>query len=422
MLVASKVIFLDKACLNMLKNISRGGLGAILLSEHFTSHFRARIPQNSHCKHVADQPYMKERVFNFSAGPATLPLPVMQRVREEFLDYRGLGASIIEISHRSKEFEELLAEALTLLRELLEAPPDYEVMFLHGGAQMQFAAVPLNLIDFSPKRKAQYVESDLFAERAVHEARLFGKIEVIASSKAERHSHLPVLDWEAAEDSESSYMHFTGNNTVAGTQWKELPRLRHIPLVVDMTSELLSRRIDVSSFGLIYAGTQKNMGPAGLAAVIIHKDLLERALPQTPSLLNYTRVSRDGSLTNTANTFAIYVVSLVLHWIKDSGGIEEMEKMNIRKSSMIYQTLDSCEGFYQPHALPADRSAMNVTFFLNDPSLNECFLQEAGQRGLYSLKGHAVMGGMRASLYNAMPLAGAEKLAEFLVDFAKQFA
>ncbi len=361
---------------------------------------------------------MTHRVYNFGAGPATLPLPVLQRIQEELLDFQGIGASIIEISHRTPQFEALLNECKELLVELMDIPPNYRVVFAHGGGQMQYAMVPLNLIARKPARKALYARTGLFAGRAIEEARKYGEIVVVADSEPTGFDHIPDID-PAGLDRDASYLYIVTNNTVQGTQWKEFPETDGIPLVGDATSEILSRPIDVARFGLLYAGAQKNLGPAGLAAVIVREDLLNCALPETPSLLDYSRLVRDNSLTNTANVFAIYVTNLVLHWVKDAGGPAAMQAQNEKKAAVLYDVLDR-SGFYRPHARKEHRSTMNVTFSLPGADLLERFVSEAASQGLYKIKGHPTRGGVRVSLYNAMTPDGVQAMAAFMEEFERR--
>ena len=365
---------------------------------------------------------MTERAFNFSAGPAMLPLPVLQRVREELLDYQGLGASIIEISHFSEAFTSLMHETEQLLVELLEVPSNYRIAFAHGGATMQFSMVPLNLIARKPARKALYVETGHFSKSAIAEAGRYGTIEAPLSTREDDFRSIPSLEEveTAARDSGASYLHITTNNTMKGTRWSEFPSLGELPLVGDATSEILSRPIDISRFGVLYAGAQKNMGPSGVSVAIVREDLLGHALPLTPKMLNYTQLARDHSLTNTANTFAIYVINLVLHWVKTSGGVKEMERQNEEKAGLIYAALDRHAGFYTPHSRPECRSTMNVVFRLQDEALDERFAREANAEGLYATRGHRLMGGIRASIYNGMPSEGASSLAGFIDEFARR--
>lgn len=362
---------------------------------------------------------MAKRVFNFTAGPAQLPLSVMQRVQEEFLDYQGLGASIIEISHRTPEFEALLKETEMLFRELMHIPDNYKVVFCHGGGQMQFSMVPLNLIGLKPAKKALYVASGNFSERAAEEAEKYGTVKTIASSADTKYDRIPTLDPKAI-DADASYLHITTNNTIFGTRWPTFPNTNGVPLVGDATSEILSREIDIKQFGLLYAGAQKNVAPSGLAVVIVRDDMLNHVHPQTPKMLNYTQLAKDGSLTNTVNTFAIYVANLVLHWLKNEGGVAAIEKVNQKKAARVYDVIDRSGGFYKAHAQKEFRSIMNVTFDFATPQLLDKFLKESDAAGLYHLKGHAKRGGVRASLYNAMPMEGANALATFMEEFQRK--
>ncbi|MBI3993919.1 MAG: 3-phosphoserine/phosphohydroxythreonine transaminase [Candidatus Lambdaproteobacteria bacterium] len=361
---------------------------------------------------------MTRRVYNFGPGPATLPLPVMERARDEFLDFQGLGASIIEISHRSKEFEALLDQTDALLRELMEIPQDYAILYAHGGGQMQFSMVPMNLMRYRPARKALYVETGEFSKRAIEEARRYGTVDVVASSRGTRFDRIPELD-PARIDPAASYLHITTNNTICGTQWRDVPAAGDVPLVGDATSEILSRRIDVRRFGVLYAGAQKNLGPAGLAVVIVRRSLLGHELPETPKLLTYKVLADDHSLTNTTNTFSVYMSKLVLEWLKTQGGVPAIEVRNQRKAATLYAILDA-SSFYRGHAHTPDRSIMNVTFNLPTPELEARFLREAEAQGLYALKGHRALGGVRASLYNAMSEDGVAALADFMRTFEQR--
>lgn len=360
---------------------------------------------------------MTHRVYNFGAGPAMLPLPVMERIRDEFLDYRGMGASVIEISHRSREFQALQDQAKALLRELAGIPDDYRILFVHGGARMQFAALPLNLAARSATRTCLYAETGNFSQLAIKDAQPFADVRVIASGAADRFRRIPVLD-PAALDPAAAYLHITSNNTVCGTRWHEFPATGSVPLLADQTSEILSRVIDYRKFGVIYAGLQKNLGPSGMAVVIVRADLLGQADPQTPLLLNYTQLDKDDSLTNTTNTFAVYVVNCMLEWLKEQGGVAAMERRNETKAATLYRVLDG-SGFYRGFADPACRSIMNVTFHLPTPELEKQFLEKALAAGLYALEGHRAVGGIRASIYNPMPLAGVEALAGFMSEFER---
>jgi phosphoserine aminotransferase len=356
-----------------------------------------------------------KRVYNFGAGPAMLPLDVLEKVQAEFLDYRNLGASIIEISHRSKEFEEVINRCDELVTELANVPSNYKILYVHGGAQMQFSAVPLNLINRTPAQKASFVLTGTWAEKASKEAARYGTAVDIASSADKNFSYIPDYDVSML-DEDSSYLHIVSNNTLFGTRWHKFPDTGAIPLVADMTSEFMSRKIDISKFGIIFAGLQKNLGPAGLALVIIREDLLEHAQLHTPALLNYKTYAKEHSLANTTNTFAIYMMSLVLEWLKQEGGVEELERRNEAKAKILYNAIDSSD-FYLGAAHPDHRSTMNVTFNLSRDELLESFLEQAEARGLYALKGHRVVGGARASIYNAMPVAGCQALADFMAEF-----
>lgn len=357
------------------------------------------------------------RVYNFGAGPAMLPTPVMERAQKEFLNFANLGAGLIEISHRSKEFEAVVDASDSLLIELAGIPANYKILYVHGGAQMQFSAIPMNLINRLPAKKAAYIESGNFAKLAAKEAARYGTIVTAASSADNNYDRIPEFDTSKLA-SDTSYVHITSNNTLYGTRWNKFPDTGAIPLVADMTSELMSRKIDIAKFGVIYAGLQKNLGPAGLACVIIRDDLLDYALPETPNLLNYKTYAEQHSLANTNNTFAIYMMKLVLEWLKDEGGVTAIEKQNEAKAKLLYDVIDS-SGFYVGVSHPAHRSTMNVTFNLANNDLLDEFLKGADARGLYALKGHRAVGGARASIYNAMPVAGCQALADYMQEFAK---
>lgn len=359
-----------------------------------------------------------KRVYNFGAGPAMLPTSVMERARDEFLDYQGMGASVIEISHRSKEFEALLAHTDELFREISGLPEEFEILYVHGSAQMQFAAVPFNLLDLNPAHKAAYIESGNFAMLARKEASRFGNITVAASSENTNFDRIPDFN-PTLLDEDTSYVHLTSNNTIFGTRWHSFPDTGHIPLVADMTSELLSRKLDFNKFGLIFAGLQKNLGPSGMATALIRKDLLGKALPTTPSLLNYAVYAKNHSMPNTINTFAVYMMNLVLQWLKEQGGLSAIEALNTTKATLIYDVIDNND-FYIGSAHKDHRSHMNVTFNLANSDLDQKFLDEALTHDLYALKGHRMVGGIRASIYNAMPLEGCQTLADFMQDFARK--
>jgi phosphoserine aminotransferase len=360
---------------------------------------------------------IKERVYNFSPGPAMLPEPVMLQIRDEFLNFTGLGASVIEISHRSKEFDAVAEAAVSLFRELTSLPDNYSVLFVHGGGRMQFSAVPMNLIGRSPSKKALYVETDVFSSNAIQDAGPYGEIKVIASSKATKFDHIPDIT-PAMIEQDGAYLHITTNNTVYGTRWNQLPQAGSVPLIGDSTSEILSRVIDYSRFGIIYAGMQKNLGPSGTAIVVIRKDLLGAALPYTPPLLNYATVDKNQSMLNTPSTFNIYVANFVLEWIKKEGGLKEIERRNDHKAKLLYDCLDASK-FYKALAKPEHRSTMNVTFLLPAEELTDQFVKKANNERLYALKGYRSVGGIRASLYNAMPVEGVEALVAFMKEFER---
>ena len=361
---------------------------------------------------------MTDRVYNFGAGPAMLPTEVLEQVRDEFLDYRGLGASIIEISHRSMVFDEVIDGADALIRELSGLPDNYKILYVAGGARMQFSGIPMNLMNRLPARKALYFETGNFAQQARIEACRYGDVRVIASSEGNRFDRIPDIDPGLVEQ-DASYAHLTSNNTLYGTQWKEFPDTGSVPLVVDATSDIFSRVRDFSQLGAVYAGFQKNLGPSGIALVLIRDDLLGHAMPETPSLLNYEQHAETHSMANTINTFAVYVLRLVLEWMKAQGGIAVLEARNEAKARVLYEMLDSSD-FYRGIAHPEHRSVMNVTFNLPSAELLAQFLEEASKAGLYALKGHSHVGGARASIYNPMPLEGVQALAEFMRQFERR--
>ncbi len=344
-----------------------------------------------------------------------LPVPVMERIQKEWFDFQGLGVSVIEVSHRAKQFEKVLVDAQERFRQLTNLPDNYKILFVHGGARMQFSALPMNLAGRSSSNKCLYVETGNFAKLAHKDAKPFGDIRVIASSADTNYDRIPVVTPEMI-DQDAAYLHVTGNNTLYGSRWQTFPETGNVPLIVDQTSEMLSRVLDLSKFGCVYAGLQKNLGPAGTAIVVIREDLLEYASSQTPTLLNYKDCAADNSLTNTANTFAIYVTGLVLEWLQEQGGIAAIEKVNEQKARILYDLIDGGD-YFRGVILPEFRGTMNVSFNLATPELEEKFLKEAGALGLYALKGHRNVGGIRASIYNAMPLAGVETLAGFMKEF-----
>jgi phosphoserine aminotransferase len=358
---------------------------------------------------------MSNQVFNFGAGPAMLPRPVMQQIQEEFLDYRGMGVSVIEISHRSKEFEAILNRCDELIREISGLPDNFKILYTHGGARMQFSAVPMNLMPLKPAHKAVYSETGNFSKQANVEATKYGEIIIASSSEATNYDRLPPLTRDMVPD-DASYAFITSNNTIYGTQYKELPDMGDIPLVVDSTSDIFSRPLDYSKVGVMFASMQKNLGPAGTALVLIREDLIGHAMKHTPALLDYAVYDKSHSLENTNNTFAIYTTCLVMEWLKNQGGVEGIAKVNKAKSDTLYNLIDDSD-FYTGTTHVDDRSVMNVTFTLPNEDLTLRFLKEALENGLYALKGHRKIGGIRASIYNAMPLEGCQALAQFMKDF-----
>jgi phosphoserine aminotransferase len=354
------------------------------------------------------------RAFNFSAGPSALPAPVLEQVQEELLDWRGLGTSVMEISHRGKAFRSLAEQSDADLRTLLDVPDEYSILFLQGGAQMQFSMVPLNLLD--ARKHADYIDTGHWSGLAVEEARRYGTINVAASGADSGYRNIPARDtWRL--DPEASYVHYTPNETLTGVEFQEIPEVGSVPLVADMSSTILSRPIDVSRFGLIYAGAQKNVGPAGITVVIVRRDLTGRCSHLAPKLFDYRRQIDAGSMANTAPTFSWYVASLVFKWLLKQGGLEHIASVNHRKSQKLYRCIDDSEGFYSNDVSPDCRSWMNVSFHLASVELDALFLSGAELEGLIGLKGHRAIGGVRASIYNAVP----ESAVDALVDYMSRF-
>lgn len=351
------------------------------------------------------------RVYNFAAGPSTLPVPVLEQAQKELLDYQGTGMSIAEMSHRSKPFMAVNAEANQLLRELMNIPEDYSVLFVQGGASQQFAAVPLNLLN---KGKADYILTGNFATKAYEEGLKFGDMAIAASSKEANFTYIPDMKTVKFRP-DIDYVHFTYNNTIFGSRFTELPKT-DATLVTDMSSCILSEEVDVKKFGLIYAGAQKNIAPAGLTIVIVKKDLLGKALPICPTMLNYAIQDKNDSLYNTPPCFPIYIAMLVFRWLKSLGGVKAIQKINEEKAKLLYDFIDN-SSFYTNSVNKKDRSLMNVTFVAPNEELNAKFVAEATQNGLVSIKGHRLVGGMRASIYNAMPIEGVKKLVDFMKKF-----
>jgi phosphoserine aminotransferase len=357
-----------------------------------------------------------DRVFNFSPGPAVLPLPVLEEARADLLALPGVGSSVLEISHRSPAFDRILDETLAGLRELLSPGDDHEIVLLQGGASLQFSMVPMNLLRGRPQA-ADYVLTGTWGATAVKEARREGLVHVAWDGAATRHDRLPIAG-EIRLSADPAYVHITSNETIQGVQWKREPDVGVAPLVCDCSSDFLSRPIDVSRYGLIYACAQKNAGIAGVTVVIIRKDLLERCRDDLPTMLDYRTFVTNGSRPNTPPVFAVYVLGLVCRWLRDTvGGLAAMARHNAAKAGLLYDVLDASGGFYAGHARPDCRSDMNVTFRLPDDDTERRFLAGAAARGLVDLKGHRSVGGIRASIYNAMPVAGVEALRDYMLEF-----
>jgi len=354
-------------------------------------------------------------VFIFNPGPAILPEPVLESTSKAALNFANTGMSIMEVSHRSKEFDALINETISLLREIMGIPENYKVLFLQGGASLQFAMVPMNLL--GPDAIADYIDTGSWSSNAIKEAKKIGAVNVAASSKDDSYTRIPTPE-EISLTQGAAYCHITTNNTIRGTQWQSFPDTKESPLVADMSSDILSRKIDVSKFGIIYAGAQKNMGPAGVTIVIVRDDLVDKAPENTPTMLKYSTHVSKNSMHNTCPVTAIFVVHEVLKWIIEKGGVSEIEKINEKKASLIYDIIDSGD-FYRGTVDKASRSKMNIPFRLPTEDLEKEFLASAGAQGLAGLKGHRSVGGIRASMYNALPLEGAQRLADFMVEFAK---
>lgn len=359
-----------------------------------------------------------DRIFNFSAGPATLPQAVLEQARDELVNWRGSGMSVMEMSHRGKEYMSIHAEAEADLRELLGIPTNYKVLFLQGGASAQFAMVPMNLL--RGKTSADYLNTGEWSKKAIKEAKKFADVNIVASSEDKKFTYAPAQDaWQ--QDPNAAYVHYTPNETIGGVEIFWTPETGNVPLVADMSSNILSRPVDVAKFGLIYAGAQKNIGPAGLTIVIVREDLLGETLKGTPTMFDYKIAADNDSMYNTPPTFAIYIAGLVFKWLRAKGGLAAMEKENIAKAALLYDFLDTSEFFISPVARE-NRSRMNVPFTLKNTDLDEEFLKRAKARGMIQLKGHRSVGGMRASIYNAMPIEGVKTLVELMREFEKQHA
>lgn len=355
------------------------------------------------------------QIYNFAAGPAVLPKEVLQQAQAEMMDWHGSGMSVMEMSHRGKEYMGIQAEAEADLRELMGIPANYKVLFLQGGASSQFTAIPMNLL--RGKKTADYINTGEWSKKAISEAKRYCEVNVAATSADKNFSYAPTQDqWKLNPD--AAYVHYTSNETIGGVEIFWTPDTGKVPLVADMSSHILSRPIDVTKYGLIYAGSQKNIGPAGLAIVIVREDLLGETLPGTPTMFDYKVQAENESMYNTPPTYTIYVSGLVFKMLKAKGGLAAMEKTNIIKANMLYDYLDSTS-FYNCPTAKENRSRMNIPFTLKDEALDEAFLKGAKDKGLLQLKGHRSVGGMRASIYNAMPVEGVKVLVEFMKDFEK---
>jgi len=353
------------------------------------------------------------RVYNFAAGPAALPEEVLRQAAEELVDFRGVGMSVMEMSHRSKAYDGIHQQAGADLRELMNIPDDYYVMFLQGGASVQFSAVPLNLLNGSGK--ADFVNTGAWSKKAIAEAKRYGQPHVVASSEDKTFTYIPELN-PATFTPDADYFYFVTNNTIYGTRFTSIPDVGSIPLIADMSSNILSEVYDVSKFGVIFAGAQKNVGPAGVTIVIVRKDLVGHAREITPVMLNWETQAEKDSLYNTPPCYAIYMAGLVFKWLKKQGGVKAMQAINEEKASLLYDYLDQSDLFSATVA-KKDRSLMNVPFVTGNDELDARFIKDAEQEGLVTLKGHRSVGGMRASIYNAMPVAGVKKLVEFMKRF-----
>ena len=356
------------------------------------------------------------RIYNFSAGPAVLPVEVLEEAQRDRVALPGVGMSVMEISHRSKPFDEIIQGAEADLRTLGGIPDNYKVLFLQGGASLQFSAVPMNLL--TPGGVADYIDTGSWAVKAIEEANKVGKVNVAASTKADKYTRIPAQG-ELKLTPDAAYVHMTTNNTIEGTEWKAPPDVGSVPLVADASSDIFHGPIDVARFGLIYAGAQKNLGPSGVTLVIVREDLLARSTAALPTILNYKVMADNNSLYNTPNTFGIYILGLTMKWVKAQGGLAGIGTLNERKASKVYAEIDR-SGFYRGTAQKDSRSVMNVTFRLATEELENLFVKESTAAGLDGLKGHRAVGGMRASLYNAFPEAGVDALVDFMKEFERK--
>jgi phosphoserine aminotransferase len=354
------------------------------------------------------------RTYNFNAGPSALPFSVLEKAQAELIDFRGTGMSVMELSHRSHTYEEVHNQAINSLKELLSIPDSYEVLFLQGGASLQFSMIPMNFL--KPGNKASYIMTGSWSEKAFSEAKLFGDVYHAASTKEGNYRSIPKVE-DIQYHNEDSYLHLTSNNTIYGTQWKNFPDSGNVPLIADMSSDILSKPIDVNKFALIYAGAQKNLGPSGVTVVIIRKDLLEQANTSIPTMLKYSTHAKNNSLYNTPPTFGIYMLGEVLNWVRQLGGLTAISNQNEQKAKFIYDVIDTSNGFYVGHAVPESRSLMNITFNLETEELEKKFLERAKSEGFVGISGHRSIGGCRVSAYNAVPIEACKAFSEFMIDF-----
>jgi phosphoserine aminotransferase len=360
-----------------------------------------------------------KRHYNFSAGPATLPTEVMQQAADEMLDWHGSGMSVMEMSHRGKEFMSIYHDALQDLRDLMNVPSNYKILFMQGGAIAENAIIPMNLVGMKPQpATADYIHTGHWSGRSIMDARKYCTVNIAATGETSHFTHIPAREtWKLSRD--AAYVHICTNETIGGVEYHFTPDVGDVPLVADMSSQILSREIDVSGFGVIYGGAQKNIGPAGVTIVIVREDLLGHALPICPSAFDWKVVAENDSMFNTPPTYSIYIAGLVFKWLKRQGGVAAIEKVNIAKAALLYDYLDSTDFYRNPVAKDC-RSRMNVPFSLHKESLNDLFLDGAKEHGLVQLKGHSSVGGMRASIYNAMPIEGVRALVDYMRDFEKQ--
>jgi phosphoserine aminotransferase len=358
---------------------------------------------------------MTDRIFNFAAGPAVLPESVLAEAQRNLMALPGVGMSVLEISHRSKVFEEIIGACEADIRQLAGVPSNYRILFLQGGASLQFSMVPMNILPAGAK--ASYIVTGSWGKKSVKEAQKVGTVEIAATTETENFTRVPAPS-EITLDPSSAYVHFTSNETIQGVEWPQEPQVGSVPLVCDASSDIFSRPIDVSRYALIYAGAQKNLGPSGVTLVVLREDLLARSPKNLPTMLDYNTHAKDRSLYNTPPVFGVYIMGLVMKWLIGKGGLEAMGRQNAEKAKRIYDAIDASKGFYRGHARPESRSSMNVTFRLPSEELEKSFVSGASQRGLDGLKGHRSVGGIRASIYNAFPGAGVEALVDYMKEFA----